>query len=125
MESLMASLRWLLLVTSLPLLLELAVSQKGMAADRESSVPGNADADRMARLITQLGSWEFAKREEATKALDALELAALTALRKAASTSEDAEVRRRATLLVEATENRWVKESDFARKMVDLCQLIS
>jgi formylglycine-generating enzyme len=59
------------------------------------------EAERIDRLIRQLGSESFAQREEAGKALEAIGLPALSALRKAASTSADAEVRRRAGQLVE------------------------
>src|SRR5262245_46428223 len=51
--------------------------------------------DRVARLIRQLGDDEFARREAASKELDAIGEPALDALRKATSHS-DLEVRRRA-----------------------------
>jgi hypothetical protein len=55
------------------------------------------------RLVRQLGSSSFAKREAATKALRALGEKALPALKQAA-TSPDAEVRRRATQLLRPLE---------------------
>lgn len=57
----------------------------------------------IARLIEQLGSGNFAEREEANRKLDAIGAPALEALRKAAQ-SNDAEVRRRAEDLVKKIE---------------------
>jgi uncharacterized protein (TIGR03067 family) len=62
-------------------------------------------AERVARLIKQLGHHNFAKREEAGKELDAIGEPALDALRKAAS-AEDAEVRRRAERIVQGITGR-------------------
>jgi uncharacterized protein (TIGR03067 family) len=56
-------------------------------------------AERLARLIKQLGHDKFAKREQASKELDAIGEPALGALRKATS-DEDAEIRHRATKIV-------------------------
>lgn len=56
--------------------------------------------DRVAWLIQQLGSPRFTEREAASESLDALGDAALTAL-KSAATSGDAEIRRRATELLD------------------------
>src|SRR5262249_51371061 len=61
-----------------------------------------ADVDR---LIRQLGSDRYARREAATQALDRIGEAALPALRKAAN-SPDAEVRRRARRLAAAIVRR-------------------
>jgi uncharacterized protein (TIGR03067 family) len=58
--------------------------------------PDEPMADRVARLIKQLGHEEFAKREAASKELDAIGAPALDALRNAATDSNDAEIRRRA-----------------------------
>lgn len=58
--------------------------------------PGERVEDRVARLITQLGHAEFARRDAATRELDAIGEPALGALRKAAASSDDAEIRRRA-----------------------------
>ncbi len=57
--------------------------------------------ERIDRLIRQLGSESFAQREQAGKELEAIGTPALDALRKAAATSTDAEVRRRAGLVEE------------------------
>jgi sulfatase modifying factor 1 len=64
----------------------------GLASETES--------ERIDRLIRQLGSESFAQREAAGKALQGIGEPALDALRKAAGTSEDIEVRRRAGRLV-------------------------
>ena len=63
-------------------------------------------AARVARLIRQLGHDEFAKREAASKELDAIGEPALDALRKAAASSDDAEIRRRAERIVDAVTGR-------------------
>jgi hypothetical protein len=60
-----------------------------------------ASADTIARLIRQLGDDEFAKRQEASKALEATGEPALPALRKALK-DDDAEIRRRAERLIRA-----------------------
>ncbi len=65
-------------------------------------VPGAEDQGRIDRLVQQLGSARFEAREEASKALERIGEPALPALRQAASGSADAEVRRRARLLVRA-----------------------
>src|SRR5262249_5517618 len=57
------------------------------------------------RLIRQLGSEDFARREAASKRLQAIGEPALPALRKAMG-SEDLEVRHRARGIVTAIENR-------------------
>jgi formylglycine-generating enzyme len=54
------------------------------------------ESERIDRLIRQLGSDSFVEREEAGKALEVIGMPALAALRKAAASSEDVEVRRRA-----------------------------
>jgi uncharacterized protein (TIGR03067 family) len=58
--------------------------------------PGEPVAGRVARLIEQLGHDQFAKREEASKELDAIGEPALAALRKAGASRDDPEIRRRA-----------------------------
>jgi uncharacterized protein (TIGR03067 family) len=62
-------------------------------------------ADRIARLIRQLGHEEFVRREAASRELDAIGAPALDALRKASS-NDDAEIRRRAELLVRTITDR-------------------
>ncbi len=66
--------------------------------------PAAAD-EQVGRLIAQLGSKQFAEREAASAALDALGEPALASLRKA-RTSEDAEISRRAEGLVARIERR-------------------
>jgi uncharacterized protein (TIGR03067 family) len=73
--------------------------------------PGNgraepkADPERLAALVRQLGHKEFARREAASKELDAIGEPALDALRKAAADA-DAEVSRRAKLVVKSVAAR-------------------
>src|SRR5262249_32206034 len=62
--------------------------------------------DRVARLIRQLGHNVFAQREAASKELDAIGEPALGALRKAAASSDDLEIRRRAQRIVAAVTGR-------------------
>ena len=62
-----------------------------------------ADDSRIAKLVTQLGSASFTEREEANRALEAIGLPALEALKKAAQSS-DIETRQRAEALVERLE---------------------
>src|SRR5438094_479090 len=64
--------------------------------------PGGREVER---LIRQLGDPRFARREAASKALAKVGEPALAALRKAAASSDDVEVRLRAARLVEAIEN--------------------
>src|SRR5262249_33151598 len=59
--------------------------------------PGKeTEAERIARLIKQLGDDAFLKREAASKELDGLGEPAVGALRKAAAATDDFETRRRA-----------------------------
>lgn len=70
-----------------------------------SAAADKDDAERIDKLIEQLGSGSFKEREAATKALGALGAPALEKLRKAAD-SDDAEVKRRAADLVTRIEKR-------------------
>ncbi len=71
-----------------------------------SAVPTeNAQAARIAQLISQLGSEQYAEREAAARALDTIGPPAVEALRKAAA-SDDPEIRRRAQALVGQIEKR-------------------
>ena len=76
-----------------------------LAVPTDRPAPVNADAERIGKLIEQLGNGRFAVREAATKELDAIGEAALPALKKAA-TSTDREVAQRATALVEKISKR-------------------
>src|SRR5262245_38166837 len=60
----------------------------------------------IAALVAQLGNKSFRKREEAGKRLAGFDEDALPALRRAAATSKDPEVRRRAEALAESIQNR-------------------
>jgi hypothetical protein len=73
----------------------------GVAVACWSSCAAESDADKIDRLIRQLGSDKFAEREAAGKALMAVGTPALDALRKAARDSDDPEVRRQAALIAD------------------------
>lgn len=79
----------------------------------------DADADRVAKLIEQLGSDSFADREAATRGLERLGAAALEGLRKAAQ-SNDVETRRRAEALVKKIEKELASEELMRAKRVRL-----
>jgi uncharacterized protein (TIGR03067 family) len=57
-------------------------------------------SERIARLIQQLGDDDFAQRDAASKELDAIGEPAVAALRQVAASSADAEIRRRAEIIV-------------------------
>ena len=59
-----------------------------------------ATAERVAALIKQLGDDEFARREAASKELEDIGEPALAALRKAANSSDDLGIRRRAERII-------------------------
>jgi carboxyl-terminal processing protease len=73
------------------------------------------DAERIARLIAQLGSDDFKVRETATRELEALDAAAIPALRRAEADSKDPEVCYRATELLVAIHRRARLATDFAQ----------
>ena len=60
-----------------------------------------AKSDRVAALIKQLGDDAFARREAASKELEDIGEPALAALRKAATSSDDLEIRRRAERIIQ------------------------
>ncbi|HMF13737.1 MAG TPA: hypothetical protein VKE94_15570 [Gemmataceae bacterium] len=72
--------------------------------------PKEPAPDRIARLIKQLGDDAFAKRGAAGKELEAIGEPALEALRKAAATNEDLEIRRRAEGVIRALAARACKK---------------
>jgi hypothetical protein len=72
------------------------------------------EAQRIARLIQQLGDDEFEKREAASQALEAIGEPARAALRKAAASSDDAEVQKRAEKVIAALRVRAEKRGDIA-----------
>src|SRR5262249_26245961 len=75
-----------------------------------SQSPTKAEPSEIERLIKQLGSDNFAEREAASKALEAIGEPALEALKKAATESVDAEVRRRAKQMVQSVEAKLYRE---------------
>jgi uncharacterized protein (TIGR03067 family) len=66
--------------------------------------------DGLSRLIQQLGDDEFAKREAASQALAAMGDQPLAALRQAAASTDDVEIRRRAEALIKAITDRAAAE---------------
>jgi hypothetical protein len=66
----------------------------------------DTQANRIAGLIKQLGDNRYARREAASKGLEAVGQQALPALRRMAVASKDAEIRRRARLLVHTIHQR-------------------
>src|SRR5262245_50339311 len=83
------------------LTLSLACACAGVVAAQ----PAPPDPSHIARLITQLGSGDFQRRETATAELAALGPHALEALRRATAAA-DPELRRRAEELVRRLETR-------------------
>jgi hypothetical protein len=81
-------------------LLATAVALGGALALYSAPAPNAADPDRIEKLIKQLGSDQFAEREQATRDLEAIGAAAVPALEKAAG-SADAETSSRAKGLLE------------------------
>ena len=73
--------------------------------DAKTAAPAKTPAE-IDRLIKQLGSDDFDEREAASKALEAIGEPVLEALRKAATGSDDAEIRRRAEVVFKAVEPR-------------------
>ena len=67
-----------------------------------------ATSDRVAALIKQLGDHAYAKREAASKELADIGEPALPALRKAATSSDDPEIRRRAERISQSIATRAV-----------------
>lgn len=74
-----------------------------------SASPGGPPAD-VAQLIRQLGSDDYAEREAAHQKIEALGESALDALRKAASESDDPEVKSRAQRLRTAITARGLRD---------------
>jgi hypothetical protein len=73
--------------------------------------PGKqTEAERIASLIKQLGDDDFAQREQASKELDAMGESAVAALRKAAASSDDLEIRRRAEQVIGSITARTAKK---------------
>ncbi|HVK18684.1 MAG TPA: TIGR03067 domain-containing protein [Fimbriiglobus sp.] len=77
----------------------------GLATLRGNPENG-ADAERVAKLIKQLGADAFAKREAASKELESIGEPARAALRQAAASDGDPEIRRRAEQVIQAIAGR-------------------
>jgi WD40 repeat protein len=77
-----------------------------LAEGRRPAVGEGPPAGEIARLIGQLGSNDYSRRDAASRRLEALGPEALPLLRQAAR-SDDAEVRRRAQALIAAIEPRY------------------
>jgi hypothetical protein len=90
-----------------------------LVASLPSPADENADKEKIAKLIDQLGSSIFAERQKATKEIAAIGAPALEALRKAAQ-SEDAEVRKRANELVQKIEKEVVSARLLTPKRIHL-----
>lgn len=89
------------------------IDQRGTARD---GLQGTHETE-IARFITQLGSKVFAEREAAREAIEKIGIPALIALRRAAITNPDAEVRRSASSLVARLEA--IHELDLAYSWFD------
>jgi uncharacterized protein (TIGR03067 family) len=76
----------------------LLASQNGVV---RGEVPRETEVGRITRLIQQLGDDAYAKREAASRELEAIGEPALAALRKAAASSDDVEIRVRAEKIVQ------------------------
>ena len=76
--------------------------------------------ERLARLIKQLGDGAFAKREAASKELEAIGEPALSALREAAASNNDIEIRRRADKIAKDIAARLF--APIAKKEIDALQ---
>ena len=69
--------------------------------------PGKEEeAKQIAQVIKQLGDDAYAKRQAASKELDAIGVPALAALRQAIASTDDLEIRRRAERLVQRISGR-------------------
>lgn len=66
------------------------------------AAPDKEDAEKIAALIRQLGDDVFTEREAASQQLEAIGVPAFLALRKAAASSPDLEIRRRAERVIRA-----------------------
>jgi hypothetical protein len=75
-----------------------------------------ANSDRVAALIKQLGDIAFVKREAASKELVDFGEPALSAIRRATTTSEDSEVRQRAEHIIQTIATR-VAEAAIKRQL--------
>jgi RNA polymerase sigma factor (sigma-70 family) len=73
----------------------MAAGQQPISTEKRDDPGNEADAEKIARLIKQLGDDAIEKREAASKELEAIGTPALAAVRNAAASSDDAEIRQR------------------------------
>jgi len=85
----------------------------GLVASIPSQAADKAGADKIAKLVEQLGSTQFSEREKATKELEALGDQALEAL-KAAAKGDDLETKRRAEELIKKIDTK-----SFTKKILE------
>jgi C-terminal peptidase prc len=83
----------------------------------------SARREAIARIIEQMGSISFQRREMASAILELLDTAALPALQRAADSHPDAEVRRRAALLVESITSQHAEVDQFAARALEIIDL--
>jgi uncharacterized protein (TIGR03067 family) len=74
--------------------------------DGRAQPDGGTEPERIAALVKQLGHDEYAKREEASAALNAIGESALGELRTAANSDDDPEIRFRARQIIRAVTGR-------------------
>jgi hypothetical protein len=84
----------------------LCLMETAWAVEPPSPEPAKVSAEQLQKLITQLGDTKFQVRQQATAELSRLGRAALRALQEASANHKDAEVRKRATALVEEIQGR-------------------
>jgi carboxyl-terminal processing protease len=92
-----------------------------LPALRAAAPPAGA---RIAALIARLGSADYEEREQATAALAELEDAAGPALKRTATTTTDAEVRRRVRYLIHLLGGDSQQPADFTRELLEICEVI-
>src|SRR5712691_5751325 len=78
------------------------------------------DNARIAQLIERLGNDRFSAREEASRALEAIGKPALNPLREAAARTKDAEIRRRAQILIDRIDTTDPEQLAAAAEIVKL-----
>src|SRR6516164_7464521 len=93
------------------IVLTLAVVGESAILPIQSGKKGKAEtqSERVAALIRQLGDEKFATRQASSNELEAIGEPALDALRKAAASGGNAEIRRRAEQLVRVIQPRLVR----------------
>src|SRR5262249_57384163 len=84
-----------------------------------------ADAKRLAQLIADLDSPQFATRDQATRTLRQLGGQAAAALREAAQKSDSAEVRRRAQDLLDECEKQLLPDELRVLRAVEVLEWIN